>query len=99
MEFECVPTAVDPNYWMRIEQAADGGVPVAIGSGGTTGTGFPDQATAAKQFVLGCNLANTGGTRTGFHKSSIAAVVLVTGTLSTADRDNIRAWCRTRAGF
>jgi hypothetical protein len=99
-EFECIPTASSPNTWLRVEKAADGGVPVDIGNYGTTGSsGYPDLATSVKLFNMFADNNGGSGAPNGFSSCDIAAVVLVTGALSTADRDDVRAWLRTRGAF
>jgi hypothetical protein len=79
-----------------VEKTGDG-APVDVDSHSTST--WPDTTTAAKIMSLGSDQNGGAGALSGFHKCSIAAVVLVTGALSSTDRDDVRAWLRARAAF
>jgi len=96
IELEAVPTAATPNVWLRVEKTGDG-APVDVDNHSTTV--WPDATTAVRRMSLGSDQNGGGGAINGWHKCSIAAVVLVTGTISTDDKNDIRAWLRTRAAF
>jgi hypothetical protein len=96
IELQAVPTAASPNVWLRVEKTGDG-APVDVDSHSTST--WPDTTTAAKLMSLGSDQNGGAGALSGFHKCSIAAVVLVTGALSSTDRDDVRAWLRARAAF
>jgi hypothetical protein len=96
LEFECVPSAASPSAWFRIEQVGDGGVPVQIGTADPAD--YPNSSTATKRMIFGARVGG-GSTPDRWAKCSIAGAVLISGTLTTTERNNIRAWCRTRAAF
>jgi hypothetical protein len=97
IEIEASLAINNPNAWLRVEQAADGGTPGYEVSVNTTG--WPDSATGATRMVLGAGLNGGGGAVNGHHRCQIAAAVLVSGALSTTDRDKVRQWLRDRAVF
>jgi hypothetical protein len=96
IELQAAPTAASPNVWLRVEKTGDG-APVDVDSHSTST--WPDTTTAAKLMSLGSDQNGGSGAVSGFHKCDIAAVVLVTGALSSTDRDSVRAWLRARAAF
>jgi hypothetical protein len=96
LEIEAVPTAASPNVWLRVEKTGDG-APVSVDTHSTTS--WPDDATNVKLISLGAAMNGGSGAISAHHKCSIAAVVLVSGTLTTGERDDVRAWLRTRAAF
>jgi len=100
VEVEFVPTAASPNGWLRVEKSGDG-APVDIASHSTAngGSSYPDFATQVRRFTLGADMGGGSGALSAFGKSSIAAFVIVAGTLTNGERDDLRAWCRARAVF
>jgi hypothetical protein len=103
VEFECIPAAGVgvTNGWLRTEYAGEGApIQRETGSTGLPGNS-PDNATAIRRFTIGCELNGVGtpSTRNAFVQGRVLAYVLVAGAMTSEERDNLRAWCRTRAGF